>query len=101
MRQYDLVADGDTTVGVLHANSHLELSVVIERADHVDVVVQVDAAVLHEYHEAPKVSAMIERIANRIGQLAVNAALHRQCIELDDAAQRLELVQLVPIIAGE
>ena len=56
VRYEHLIAD-QVVAHALEAHGHLVAAKRVERADHVDVVVQVDAAELHEHEEAPIVGS--------------------------------------------
>jgi hypothetical protein len=83
MRQNDLIADRHSA-RVLETDCDLEFAVAIQRVDHEYVVVQIDAAPSHQDLESPVVSSMGHRVAYRVGQLAVNASLHGQLVELEN-----------------
>ena len=100
VREYDLAAHG-VVVDVLKADGGLEATKPVHGLDDVDVVVQVDAAVLHEQENAPVVAAVAHGVDGRAALLVEDGASHRYRIQVDHALELGYAHDLVPVDAGE
>ena len=81
---------------LLEAHGHLVLAELVERAHQEHVVVEEYAAELHEDHDAPKVTSVID---DEVAELVEDLASTVELIELDGVAQADFAHYLLPIIA--
>ena len=118
MSEYHLVAH---YVALLAAHGHLELAEFVKRADHVHIVVQIDAAVLTQNDHAPnvrptfrlkfikkqqpstlrKTNFVLSHVLEPLDLLIVNGAIDGYAMQADHFAHILVGERFVPVVASE
>ena len=95
--RYEYLISHDKFELLLQADHHFKASKLVQRVDDVDVVVQVNATVVHEYEQTPEIGTML----NPAILDAKYVISSRQLVNTDLLAQRLDRIDLVPVVAGE